>query len=300
MLDFLDDASKEVERESQLPATPQAELLVVDRHAWIAGNVATFERMVGDISIAGSESKIVAWEGGALMGMLARMVLAQYDPFRDQLIVVYPNLGEFADVDGLRWLVLHEVTHVAQFRAAPWMADRIVEVARSVLNVEQTGWTRDAWERLRERFPEILRWAREAMEGKASDSPLFDLLPDEQREAIMSVNALVTLLEGHATHITELAASRVVADHAAIERRVQARRKRPAAVRLLEAVAGIQMKRQQYVIGKQFCEEIWKHGGAEALAPAWRGPEWVPTIDELKEPTSWLARVGAHSPTAER
>ena len=300
MLDFLDEASKEVERESQLPATPQAELLVVDRHAWIAGNVGTLERMIGDVSVAGAESKIVAWEGGALMGMLARMVLAQYDPFRDQLIVVYPNLGEFADVDGLRWLVLHEVTHVAQFRAAPWMADRIVEVARSVLNVEQTGWTRDAWERLRERFPDILKWAREAMEGKASDSPLLDLLPDSQREAIMSVNALVTLLEGHATLITELAASRVVSDHAAIERRVQARRKRPAAIRLLEAVAGIQMKRQQYVIGKKFCEEIWKHGGAEALAPAWRGPEWAPTIDELKEPTSWLARVGAHSPTAER
>ena len=57
------------------------------------------------------------------------------------------------------------------------------------------------------------------------------------------------------------------------------------------------MKRQQYVIGKTFCEEIWKHGGAEALAPAWRGPEWAPTTDELKEPMSWLARVGAPSPT---
>ena len=237
MLDFLDEASKEVERESQLPATPQAELLVVDRHAWIAGNVGTLERIIGDISVAGSESKIVAWEGGALMGMLARMVLAQYDPFRDQLIVVYSNLGEFADVDGLRWLVLHEVAHVAQFRAAPWMADRIVEVARSVLNVEQTGWTREAWERLRERFPEILKWAREAMEGKASDSPLLDLLPDEQRESIMSVNALVTLLEGHATHITELAASiscPIRSDRA----RVQARRKRPAAIRLLKQWPG--------------------------------------------------------------
>jgi uncharacterized protein (DUF2342 family) len=105
------------------------------------------------------------------------------------------------------------------------------------------------------------------------------------------------LLEGHATHITELAAKRVVGDVGAIERRVKARRKRSAPIRLLEAVAGIQMKREQYVTGKKFCEEIWQHGGAEALAPAWRGPQWAPTMDELREPKSWLARVAAHSAT---
>jgi coenzyme F420 biosynthesis associated uncharacterized protein len=280
-----------------MAATPRAELLVVDRHAWIGGNVSTLQHMIGDIAVAGAQSKIVAWEGGAFLGMLARLVLAQYDPFRDQLIVVYPNLGEFSDVDGLRWLVLHEVTHVAQFRAAPWIGDRIVEVARQVLDAERSDWTRDAWNRMRERMPDILRWAREALEGRASGSPLLDLLPDEQREAIMSVNALVTLLEGHATHITELAAKRVVGDLPAIERRVNARRKRPAPIRLLEAVAGIQMKRQQYIAGKKFCEEIWKRGGAEALAPAWRGPEWAPTMDELQAPQTWLARVGAHSAT---
>jgi coenzyme F420 biosynthesis associated uncharacterized protein len=294
IVDLLDDACTEVEREAQLTTSPRAELLLVDRHAWIGGNTRTLQQLFGSLELSSLQSKIVAWEGGAFVGMLARAVLAQYDPFRDQLLVVYPNLGDFANIDGLRFLLLHEVTHVAQFRAAPWIADRIMETGRNLLS-SQSGWTKDAARRFREALPDIVKWLKDVLEGKSTPSPLFDLLPDEQREAVRSVNALVTLLEGHATHITELAAKRVLDDYGAIERRLNERRRRPPIVRLLEAIGGIEMKRQQYVIGHQFCKKIWELGGAEALAPAWRGPEWAPTTEELAEPEAWLARVNAPS-----
>jgi coenzyme F420 biosynthesis associated uncharacterized protein len=296
ILGIVDEATDEVTREAGISPSPKAELLVVDRYGWIGGNVRTMSQMLGDLEIGGASSKLLAWEGGAFVGLLARMVLGQYDPFQDQLLIVYPNLGEFSDAEGLRWLLFHEVTHVAQFRAAPWITDRITGAAKKALEIQEPGWARDAIKQLPERLPELLRWAREALEGKATSSPLFDLLPDEQREAIMSVHALVTLLEGHATHVTELIAKRVLPSHEDINRRVAARRKRPPLMRLLEAVAGIDMKRQQYVIGKGFCEAVWAQGGAQALAPAWRGPEWAPTPDELKDPDRWLARVGQPTP----
>ncbi len=276
---------------------PEAQLLVVDRHAWITGNTRTLEKLFGSVEVSGVQGKLVAWEGGAFVGMLARAVLGQYDPFRDQLLVVYPNLGDFSSEDGLKWLLIHEVTHVAQFRTAPWIADKISSVGRELFAREGMAWTKDMPSRVREKLPEIVKWLKESLEGKGgAPSPLLDLLPDEQRELIQSVNAVVTLLEGHATHITELAGKRVLDNYGAMVERVEERRKRPPIVRLLEALGGIEMKRQQYLNGREFCRKIWEHGGAEALAPAWRGPEWAPTMDELADPDSWLARVAAPSP----
>jgi coenzyme F420 biosynthesis associated uncharacterized protein len=293
---IVDEASAEVEKESLLAPLPRAELLVVDRYGWIGGNVRTLSQMLGDLDVKGAESKLIAWEGGAFVGLLARMVLGQYDPYRDQLLIVYPNLGEFADAEGLRWLLFHEVTHVAQFRAAPWITDRIVDAAKKALEIQQPGFAKDVIRQLPERLPEIVKWARQALEGKATGTPIFDLLPDEQREAIMGVHAIVTLLEGHATHVTELIAKRVLPNHEEINRRLAQRRKKPPLLRLIEAIAGIDMKRQQYVVGKGFCEAVWEHGGAQALAPAWQGPEWAPTLDELREPDRWLDRVRLQTP----
>ena len=293
ILEILDDACNEVERESGLPTTPRSELLVVDRGGWIGGNLRTLERLFGNVEVSGPEGKLIAWEGGAFVGLLARVVLAQFDPFRDQLIVVYPNLGDMAVGSGLRWLLFHEVTHLAQFRAAPWIPDRIVEVGRSVLSMQDTSWAKDAVSKLPERLPEIIRWARSTVDGRGQTTPLLELLPEQQREGVLKLHALVTLLEGHATYITELIGERVIADYESLRARIEQRKKRPPLVKLLEAVAGLETKRQQYVLGRGFCEAVWKHGGAHAINVAWRGPEWVPTLDELAAPERWLERVGA-------
>jgi len=291
---MLDDACAEVERESGMPTTPRAELLVVDRHGWIGGNLRSLERLFGDVDVGGAEAKVLAWEGGAFVGLVARVVLAQFDPFRDQLIVVYPNLGDMARGSGLRWLIFHEVTHLAQFRAAPWIPDRIVELGREVLSLQQeSGWAKDALAKLPERLPEIIRRMRNSFEGKGQTTPLLDLLPEAQRESVLKLHALVTLLEGHATLITELIGRRVLPDYEALAARIEQRKRRPAIVRLLETVSGLEMKRQQYVLGRGFCEAVWKRGGPEALSAAWRGPEWTPTLDELQSPELWLDRVSA-------
>src|SRR5439155_3904332 len=122
-------------------------------------------------------------------------------------------------------LLFHEVTHVAQFRTAPWIADEIVSAAHTVLSMDRASWMKD----LRKRFPdmihELIRWARDVFEGKATTTPMLELLPDEQRAAIARVNGIVTLLEGHATHVTELIARRVLPSHEAINKRVSQRRK---------------------------------------------------------------------------
>ena len=291
VLSLVDDAREHVAARAEMPTDPASEVLVVDRRAWAGGNVRTLRRLFGEVDVPGSDAKLVAWEGGALVGLLARMVLAQFDPFRDQLLVVHPNLGRLADDDGLQFIVLHEVTHLAQFRAAPWIPDRIVELGRSVVNADMQTWAKDLAGQIRRRVPDIIRWARDALEGRAQGMPLIDMLPAEQRDAVLRLHSLVTVLEGHATHVTDLIARDVLTDYEGLTRRLEERRERPPVMRLIEAAAGIEMKRQQYVVGRDFCRAVWDAGGAGALAPAWTGPELVPTQEELRSPQRWLERV---------
>ena len=286
------DARQLVAEKAQMPTDPASEVLLVDRRAWAGGNIRTLARLFEGLEdMPGSDAKIVAWEGGALVGLLARMVLAQFDPFRDQLLVVHPNLGQFGTGDGLRFVMLHEVTHLAQFRAAPWIPDRIVELAQSVLNSEMRGWAKEMAGQMRRRLPELVQWARDALEGRAQGMPLIDMMPSEQREAVMRLHSLVTVLEGHATHVTDLIGKQVLDDYEAINQRLEERRQRPPLMRLLEAAAGLEMKRRQYVVGRDFCRAVWEAGGADALAPAWTGSDAMPTQDELRAPERWLRRV---------
>ena len=286
----------EVAEAAQLPTSPGAELLVVDRRGWVTGNVRTLSGVFGDIDIplSGPQAKLVAWEGGAFLGLVARAVLAQYDPFRDCLIVVHPNLGDMATDEGLRWLLFHEVTHLAQFRGAPWIADHIVGVGKEVMKAPGQSWAQELPRRLIAQLPELVAWVRGILEGDekaAASTPLLDLLPPEHKDRVLHLNSLLTLLEGHATLVTDVIAGRVLPNHEDLEKMLAKRRKRPPLLRLVEALAGLEMKRQQYLTGRAFCAAVWERGGAEALAPVWTGPEAVPTPEELADPDSWLRRV---------
>lgn len=294
VMSVMDEACTEVERVSGMSTEPRCELMIVDRRSWASGNIQTLRRLFEDVELSGTEARLVAWEGGGLVGLLSRAVLAQFDPFRDQLLVVHPNLGEMAYGEGLRYLMFHEVTHLAQFRTAPWIADHIVDLGSTVLPAgerSRESWTRDVAAQLPQRLPEIVRWVRQALEGKAQGSPLLDMLPEAQRESVMRLHALVTLLEGHATHVTDVVSEQLLPGYDDLKRRLEARRRRPPLMKLLEAIAGLEMKRQQYILGRSFCEQVWGRGGADALSAAWAGPDSVPTLTELREPERWLERV---------
>jgi uncharacterized protein (DUF2342 family) len=59
---------------------------------------------------------------------------------------------------------------------------------------------------------------------------------------------------------------------------------------------GIDSKMRQYEVGEQFVAAVEREAGPRALDAAWRGPESLPTIDELDAPTAWLARVERTEP----
>jgi uncharacterized protein (DUF2342 family) len=55
----------------------------------------------------------------------------------------------------------------------------------------------------------------------------------------------------------------------------------------------MERKLRQYTLGKAFCDSVVDAAGIEGLNTVWRAPEALPTLAELEQPESWLARVGA-------
>ena len=77
------------------------------------------------------------------------------------------------------------------------------------------------------------------------------------------------------------------------QRRAQ---QRPLA-RHIQKLMGIEAKLKQYELGERFIAAVEESGGPELLARAWEGPECVPTLDEIRDPPSWIGRVGAREST---
>jgi len=51
------------------------------------------------------------------------------------------------------------------------------------------------------------------------------------------------------------------------------------------------MKMRQYEQGERFVLAVEREAGWETLDRVWQGPESLPTLPEINEPSLWLTRV---------
>ena len=66
---------------------------------------------------------------------------------------------------------------------------------------------------------------------------------------------------------------------------------RSAIVRWETQLIGLEAKMRQYEEGERFVAEVEKLGGPELLGLAWNGPDSLPSLDEIRDPPSWVSRV---------
>ena len=297
---------------------------VTDRAGWIRANVASFQRLLGpfmesmaskkrsskgpgsnsrsNIGLMGSVGRTLAGaEVGALLGWMSTRVLGQYDMLvvenddeAEQDIVYYvgPNILAAEKLYGLPpaefrlWLALHELTHRAQFTGVPWLRSHFL----SLLNQTLSGFEPDP-----KRLVEALRTtARQIRAGeRLFQAGLVELLATpEQRQILGQVQGLMSVLEGHGDVVMGRAALTRVPSAARFHQVLHQRRQSSGAVRLIQRLMGLEAKMRQYQEGEAFLEVIESHGGPEAVDHLWRGPEWIPNLNEIRSPERWLRRVG--------
>jgi coenzyme F420 biosynthesis associated uncharacterized protein len=295
-----------------VPPSP-ARAVVVDRASWVSANVRSMRRLLAPLTerigerMAVSRAaplgrRIAGTETGVLLGYLAQRVLGQYDLLvldesdedADAVYYVGGNILSlekrfaFRPRDFRLWIAIHECTHRAQFTGVPWLKPyylSLVDASLSSIDPDPR------------RLVQAL--ARAAEELRGGRNPLDDgglvalLASEEQRGALANVQSLMSLLEGHGNRVMNQLGREHVSGQARMARVLQARRQSGGAVALFHKLVGLESKMRQYEVGETFIEVVEQEAGPRAIDAAWRGPEWLPTATELREPVSWLERVGA-------
>ena len=226
------------------------------------GPVAAFSRDVSRVANTGTMA--------FALGFLARNVLGQYDPLlladepdaEHGLYFVHPNIVRVAaslDVDYprfRRWIAFHEVTHAAEFGAAPWL-------------------------------PEYLESRVErGVEGLTAEELTLGGL---DTAAFGELQAAMTAVEGYAEVLMDRAFDGEYAD---LRRKLDERRGGGGPVRqLAQRLLGLGMKRRQYERGAAFFRHVADARGIEAAGAVWERSENLPTRDEIDDPEAWLVRV---------
>ena len=290
---------------------------VTDRQGWVRANLVSFQRLLrpitdklgsrlADSPVAPVTRAVSGVQLGTILGWMSTRVLGQYDLLiieeerpEDQDIVYYvgPNVLALEKRFGFPrrefrlWLAIHEVTHRSQFTGVPWLRPYFLSLVEGSLNAVDPD---------PRHFVEALRRVVAAMrEGKnpLADGGLVGLLAGPEQQAILQqVLGLMSLLEGHGDITMNRAGGDRIPSAEHFSRVLRQRReqaKGPA--RLLQQAIGLEAKLKQYEQGERFVTAVEAAGGPELLDEVWRGPERLPSLSEIRQPTVWVDRVRAEA-----
>jgi coenzyme F420 biosynthesis associated uncharacterized protein len=307
-------ATEHVTGVTGLVSPPGPPVLVVDRAGWARANATGFRTLLEPVieemfakrgrtpsaGLSAIGSRITGAELGSLLGVLSSRVLGQYDPFAAEsaqvsgrLLLVAPNVVHVerelgvAPSDFRLWVCLHEETHRVQFSANPWLAEHMVGEIRGLvgdLMVEPA--------QVAERLAETLRSVPELLRGESSASLLEAVQTPAQRARLARLTATMSLLEGHADVVMDLAGPQVVPSVATIRERFDKRRAGRGVVdQVLRRLLGLEAKLRQYADGARFVRGVLAEVGMEGFNAVWTSPETLPRPAEITEPSAWVRRV---------
>jgi putative hydrolase len=234
---------------------------------------------------------------GMVLGYLGQRVLGQYElplPRTDQpgLLFVVPNIATFEEEWSLpsdefrAWVALHETTHAFDL-GRPWVRDHFLGLVREVaegMEFDLTG------------LQERLEGLDLSDPGRISEALGGDLLTgalnDEQRLLLRRIQAFMSAAEGHADHVmAEIGRSRLPSFDRIDEAMRRRHEGRSQEERAAERLLGIDMKLEQYRLGRAFCDRVVELTDERTLARMWESAESLPSMPELEEPRLWLARI---------
>lgn len=284
---------------------------IIDRLEWVDLNLVTFRTLFSRVEQLLSEAAGTAdtpgralarivnrtignQQLGFLLGFLARKVLGQYDVSllaagpvpRGRLYFVEQNITATAaalrlPLDQFRtFIALHEATHAFEFEAHPWLRDHFAAlVAESV-------------EQLATDSQGLAHRVRSALSGAGTGHWLERIMSPRQLTTFQRTQALMSLLEGYSNHVMNAAGEHLLPGFRQLHDRFERRNERRGAIeQAIMRVTGLDLKMEQYAAGERFVDAVLAARGPEVLRRVWDGPENLPSLDEIRDPASWMARI---------
>jgi coenzyme F420 biosynthesis associated uncharacterized protein len=292
---------------TQIPLAVHPRFVALDRRGFVDVNIAMLQRLLEPVERlrAGLPESAATALGrrvldryvAELLGLMARRVLGQYDPVltllpsadallpSSALYLVEPNVAAFQREQRVsgeslrRWLILHELTHAWQFQQHAWLRDHLTSLMRSMMleSVSEDGATLLPSREMARRLPETVR---------------------RQLRGVGQVQAIMSVLEGYSNFVMNTVGRRHLQDFDRLETAMHRRRQqRTLLERLVLAITGLELKMRQYEVGEKFCSAVAGRAGVSVLNRVWESAASMPTLQELRNPERWLARV---APQADR
>jgi coenzyme F420 biosynthesis associated uncharacterized protein len=299
----------------QLPQ-PVSRIYVFDRREWLEANFVSFEHIFRPIeeiyernrssqgafaTVMGDINRqVLGAQLGVLLGFLARRVLGQYDlsllspepMVQGALYFVEPNIGRVQTGLGLNdndfrlWIALHETTHVFEFEAYPWVREHFNSLVYQYF--EQLN------DQLNVMGGNIGQLITRILQNRGSNQHWIELmLTPQQRQIFEQLQALMSLVEGYGNHVMNAIGEQLLPSFPNIEQRMEQRRQnRSLFDQVFFRVTGMDLKMAQYQQGEQFVNTVVQSHGIEFAARVWERAENLPTMDEIRNPQRWIARMG--------
>ncbi|MCL1906999.1 MAG: zinc-dependent metalloprotease [Propionibacteriaceae bacterium] len=258
------------------------ETLVVDRTGIVRTNASvmalTMEKVATEQDeVPGFVASATGRVAGLVLGFLGTNILGQYEPFSQRLLLNAPAIERVRDAIGADlddftlWVCLHEQTHRQQFAAAPWLPDYLLRLMQGLAG-STTG------------------------QEKATVASALRKLKNPAASIPGEITAVMSLLEGYADMLMDQAGAAVIGSLPSIRKSFDQRRAEShlGFQGLINRLFGLAMKHRQYADGKKFCEAVCREVGLEGLNRAFAAPEYLPTEEELHNPSAWVARLRLH------
>jgi len=285
--------------------------VVTDRIGWVRANLTSFDRLLRPLgerlargsaksrrALAPASRSAAGAEVGLLLAWMSGRVLGQYDMpgedgTGDVVYYVAPNILELERRHGFEprefrlWIAIHEVTHRMQFTGVPWLRGHFLGLVERGIDIG----TPDG----RVVLDALLRAGSELRAGR---NPLAEggivglLASSDQLVTLREAQALMSLLEGHSDVVMGLAGGGGLPGASRFAETLRHRRESATGIaRVVQQVVGVDAKLRQYLQGEEFVERVRERGGDELFSRVWSGPHALPTLDEIRDPDRWVARM---------
>lgn len=304
---------------------PVQNIAAFSRAEWVDANIRNFEQLfaplerlhqdgsnvndLGTLLMTDLNQVVLSGELGVLLGYLARRVLGQYDlsllgrePISvGRLYFVEPNITGVQQERGLDaedfrlWIALHETTHAFQFEAYPWVREYFNSVLEQYFNLitEDLSLLRSA----QGSMGQFLQRARQNF--AAGESWIELVMTPEQKILFSKLQALMSVIEGYSNYIMNAVGERLLPSYSYIKQRIEERAAQRSPIeRLFIRLTGMALKMEQYRMGEAFINAVAADRGVRFANLVWEGPDYLPTLDELRNHEDWMNRV-AHLPAGE-
>jgi coenzyme F420 biosynthesis associated uncharacterized protein len=303
--------------QTKLPRTLDT-VSATSRSEWVDANISSFMELfepieklnreaikrsnaVSQAIMGGMNQVLVSGELGLLLGYMARRVLGQYDMSllgkellpTGKVYFVEPNIAGIINTlqvqgDEFRlWIALHESTHAFEFESHPWVRQHFngilqryfSNISDDLTKLSKQGGLNGLVQRVKQNNQPGSAW-------------LERIMTPEQRKMFNELQALMSIIEGYSNHVMNAVGQTLMPSYDGIKQKVENRQKERSVVdRLFARLTGLNLKMEQYRLGEIFIDEVVKQKGIVFANQMWERPEYVPTLEEIKNPGLWIARL---------